>query len=67
MPGVADKFDKAYEDKAIGELVSAPVSSRVVGPTAFITQREAPTSAIEAYESFDRPAEGWLKTVLEVT
>ncbi len=27
MAGVADKFDKAYEDKAIGELASAPVSA----------------------------------------
>jgi threonine dehydrogenase-like Zn-dependent dehydrogenase len=41
--------------------------SGVVDPTAFITQHEAPTSAIEACETFDRREDGWLKTVLDVT
>ncbi|WP_037370967.1 alcohol dehydrogenase catalytic domain-containing protein [Amycolatopsis orientalis] len=41
------------------------VRTDVVDPTAFITRREEPTAAIEAYESFDRREEGWLKTVLE--
>jgi threonine dehydrogenase-like Zn-dependent dehydrogenase len=39
----------------------------LVNPAAFITQKEAPTSAIEAYETFDRREEGWIKTVLEVS
>jgi threonine dehydrogenase-like Zn-dependent dehydrogenase len=42
------------------------VVTGVVDPTAFITQHEEPTSAIEAYETFDRREEGWLKTVLDV-
>lgn len=41
------------------------VRTDVVDPTAFITRREEPTAAIEAYESFDRREDGWLKTVLE--
>jgi threonine dehydrogenase-like Zn-dependent dehydrogenase len=43
------------------------VSTGVVDPTDFITQHAEPTSAIEAYETFDRREEGWLKTVLEVS
>jgi threonine dehydrogenase-like Zn-dependent dehydrogenase len=35
-------------------------------PTRFITQHESPVSAVEAYETFDRRADGWLKTVLDV-
>ncbi|AXB42383.1 zinc-dependent alcohol dehydrogenase [Amycolatopsis albispora] len=35
-------------------------------PTAFITQHAEPTDAIEAYRTFDRREEGWLKTVLDV-
>jgi threonine dehydrogenase-like Zn-dependent dehydrogenase len=35
-------------------------------PTAFITQHEQPTAAVEAYETFDRREQGWLKTVLDV-
>jgi threonine dehydrogenase-like Zn-dependent dehydrogenase len=42
------------------------VVSGTVDPTSFITQHERPTSAIEAYETFDRREEGWLKTVLDV-
>jgi threonine dehydrogenase-like Zn-dependent dehydrogenase len=38
-----------------------------VDPLAFITQHEAPANAIEAYETFDRREEGWLKTVLDVS
>jgi threonine dehydrogenase-like Zn-dependent dehydrogenase len=38
-----------------------------VDPLAFITQHEAPADAIEAYETFDRREEGWLKTVLDVS
>ncbi|MCD0445452.1 glutathione-dependent formaldehyde dehydrogenase [Glycomyces sp. A-F 0318] len=37
-----------------------------VDPTAFITQHEPPVDAVEAYETFDRREEGWLKTVLDV-
>jgi threonine dehydrogenase-like Zn-dependent dehydrogenase len=47
------------------ELIDLVVEG-VVDPTAFITQQEAPVSAIEAYETFDRREEGWLKTVLAV-
>ena len=42
------------------------VASGAVDPTAFITQHEQPTAAIEAYETFDRREDGWLKTVLDV-
>ncbi|WP_020659552.1 zinc-dependent alcohol dehydrogenase [Amycolatopsis benzoatilytica] len=41
------------------------VRTDVVDPTAFITRRPEPAAVIEAYESFDRREEGWLKTVLE--
>ncbi|MFD2416058.1 alcohol dehydrogenase catalytic domain-containing protein [Amycolatopsis pigmentata] len=43
------------------------VVSGVVDPTAFITRHEEPTAAIEAYETFDRREDGWLKTVLDLT
>ncbi|WP_026923809.1 zinc-dependent alcohol dehydrogenase [Glycomyces arizonensis] len=42
------------------------VVSGTVDPTAFITRHERPTDAIEAYETFDRREDGWLKTVLDV-
>lgn len=42
------------------------VVSGVVDPTAFITRHERPTSAIDAYRSFDLREDGWLKTVLDV-
>jgi threonine dehydrogenase-like Zn-dependent dehydrogenase len=47
------------------ELLDLVVTG-VVDPTQFITQQKEPTSAIEAYQSFDRREEGWLKTVLQV-
>jgi threonine dehydrogenase-like Zn-dependent dehydrogenase len=43
------------------------VTAGTVDPTAFITRRADPESAIEAYRSFDRREEGWLKTVLDVS
>jgi threonine dehydrogenase-like Zn-dependent dehydrogenase len=42
------------------------VLTGVVDPTTFISRQESPTNAIEAYKTFDRREEGWLKTVLEV-
>src|SRR4051794_35833842 len=42
------------------------VASGGFEPTAFITQHERPADAVEAYETFDRREEGWLKTVLDV-
>ncbi|MGW4487409.1 zinc-dependent alcohol dehydrogenase [Amycolatopsis sp. NPDC004368] len=42
------------------------VHTGVVDPLQFITQHEKPTAAIEAYETFDRREDGWLKTVLDV-
>jgi threonine dehydrogenase-like Zn-dependent dehydrogenase len=42
------------------------VATGSVEPTDFITQHEPPTAAVEAYETFDRREEGWLKTVLDV-
>ncbi|GAB3656822.1 zinc-dependent alcohol dehydrogenase [Glycomyces tarimensis] len=42
------------------------VVSGTVDPTAFLTRHERPTNAIEAYETFDRREDGWLKTVLEL-
>jgi threonine dehydrogenase-like Zn-dependent dehydrogenase len=43
------------------------VAAGAVDPAKFITQRAEPSSAIEAYRSFDRREEGWLKTVLDVS
>jgi len=42
------------------------VLTGAVDPTAFITQHEKPTSAVDAYRSFDLREDGWLKTVLDV-
>ncbi|MEH0109698.1 zinc-dependent alcohol dehydrogenase [Tersicoccus sp. MR15.9] len=42
------------------------VASGLFDPTKLITQHEPLTSAVEAYESFDRREEGWLKTELTV-
>lgn len=42
------------------------VLTGVVDPTAFITRHEKPTSALDAYRSFDLREDGWLKTVLDV-
>ncbi|SDJ49724.1 Threonine dehydrogenase [Lentzea albidocapillata subsp. violacea] len=47
------------------ELLDLVVSG-TVDPTAFITRHEDPVDAIEAYETFDRREDGWLKTVLDV-
>jgi threonine dehydrogenase-like Zn-dependent dehydrogenase len=43
------------------------VATGLVDPAQFITQQEKPESAIDAYETFDRREEGWLKTVLRVS
>jgi threonine dehydrogenase-like Zn-dependent dehydrogenase len=43
------------------------VATGLVDPIAFITQQEKPDSAIDAYETFDRREEGWLKTVLDMS
>jgi threonine dehydrogenase-like Zn-dependent dehydrogenase len=43
------------------------VATGLVDPARFITQKEKPESAIDAYESFDRREEGWLKTVLDIS
>jgi threonine dehydrogenase-like Zn-dependent dehydrogenase len=37
-----------------------------VDPTRFITQQTEPQSAVDAYQSFDRRTDGWLKTVIHV-
>jgi threonine dehydrogenase-like Zn-dependent dehydrogenase len=42
------------------------VATGLVDPTAFITQKQPPESAIAAYETFDRRDDGWLETVLDV-
>jgi threonine dehydrogenase-like Zn-dependent dehydrogenase len=41
------------------------VAAGLFDPTRFITQQVGVVDAVEAYESFDRREEGWLKTVLE--
>jgi threonine dehydrogenase-like Zn-dependent dehydrogenase len=41
------------------------VASGTVNPTMFVSQTEPATSAIEAYESFDRREGGWLKVELD--
>ncbi|MGH3744775.1 MAG: alcohol dehydrogenase catalytic domain-containing protein [Mycobacteriales bacterium] len=42
------------------------VQTGAVDLTPFITQHREPAQAIDAYETFDRRADGWLKTVLDV-
>ncbi|NUQ89115.1 MAG: glutathione-dependent formaldehyde dehydrogenase [Glycomyces artemisiae] len=42
------------------------VATGTLDPTGFITKHEPPANAIEAYETFDRREDGWLKTVLDV-
>lgn len=42
------------------------VATGTIDPTAFITQHEPPSAAIDAYETFNRREDGWLKTVLDV-
>jgi threonine dehydrogenase-like Zn-dependent dehydrogenase len=43
------------------------VLTGVVDPTTFISRQDEPTSAIEAYQTFDQREESWLKTVLTVS
>ncbi|MFD5826498.1 zinc-dependent alcohol dehydrogenase [Lentzea sp. NPDC060358] len=42
------------------------VLTGAVDPLQFITQHEKPSSAVEAYQTFDLREDGWLKTVLDV-
>jgi threonine dehydrogenase-like Zn-dependent dehydrogenase len=42
------------------------VATGGIEPTRFITRHEPPTAAVDAYRSFDRREQGWLKTVLDV-
>lgn len=42
------------------------VATGTLDPAGFITKHEPPANAIEAYETFDRREDGWLKTVLDV-
>ncbi|PWW53168.1 zinc-dependent alcohol dehydrogenase [Actinokineospora spheciospongiae] len=58
------KMGNCNHRRYLPELLDLVVSG-VVDPTTFITQHEEPTSAVEAYETFDRREEGWLKTVLD--
>lgn len=41
------------------------VASGAIDPTRFVTQHEPVRGAIEAYETFDRREDGWLKVALE--
>jgi threonine dehydrogenase-like Zn-dependent dehydrogenase len=43
------------------------VVAGVVRPTDFITQTETPDDAVDAYLTFDKREDGWLKTVLAVS
>jgi threonine dehydrogenase-like Zn-dependent dehydrogenase len=47
----------------IPELIRL-VATGAVDPATVVTQREDLTSAVEAYRTFDRREEGWIKTVL---
>jgi threonine dehydrogenase-like Zn-dependent dehydrogenase len=60
------KMGNCNHRRYLPELLDLVVNG-TVDPTAFITQHERPVNAIEAYETFDRREEGWLKTVLDVT
>jgi threonine dehydrogenase-like Zn-dependent dehydrogenase len=57
MPGMVPGTVLGHEAVGVVEEVDL---------TAFVTRHEKPVSSIEAYETFDRRAEGWLKTVLDV-
>jgi threonine dehydrogenase-like Zn-dependent dehydrogenase len=50
--------------KYLPHLVELVVEG-VIDPTDFLTQVQPLVSAIEAYESFDRREEGWMKVMLE--
>jgi threonine dehydrogenase-like Zn-dependent dehydrogenase len=60
------KMGNCNHRRYLPELLDLVVNG-TVDPTAFITQHERPVNAIEAYKTFDRREEGWLKTVLDVT
>jgi threonine dehydrogenase-like Zn-dependent dehydrogenase len=59
------KMGNANHRRYLPELLDL-VLTGVVDPLAFISEHQAPTSAIEAYQTFDQRQEGWLKTVLDV-
>lgn len=59
------KMGNCNHRRYLPELLDLVVSG-TVDPTAFITRHERPVTAIEAYATFDRREEGWLKTVLDV-
>jgi threonine dehydrogenase-like Zn-dependent dehydrogenase len=48
----------------VPELLDLVVTG-VVDPTEVLTQEEPLTDALEAYESFDRREEGWVKVMLQ--
>ena len=50
--------------KYIPKLVGL-VATGALDPTNILTQREPMTSAIEAYEAFDKRSPGWIKVELE--
>jgi threonine dehydrogenase-like Zn-dependent dehydrogenase len=52
-----------HHRKYIPHLIEL-VASGAVDPTTILTQEEELTSAIEAYESFDRRDDGWVKVAL---
>ncbi|MCC3765973.1 glutathione-dependent formaldehyde dehydrogenase [Glycomyces sp. TRM65418] len=59
------KMGNCNHRRYIPDLLDLVVSG-TVDPTAFITRHERPVDAIEAYQTFDRREDGWLKTVLDV-
>src|ERR1700712_771647 len=59
------KMGNCNHRRYLSELIDL-VLTGVVDPTAFISRQESPTSAIEAYRTFDKREDGWLKTVLDV-
>jgi threonine dehydrogenase-like Zn-dependent dehydrogenase len=59
------KMGNCNHHRYVPELLDL-VAAGLVDPAAFITQEEKPTSAIEAYETFERREKGWIETVLDL-
>jgi threonine dehydrogenase-like Zn-dependent dehydrogenase len=64
MPG-AKEGRIHHEGVGVVEELGELVRTRSLDPTALVSQHTPASSAIEAYEQFDRREQGWLKVELE--
>jgi threonine dehydrogenase-like Zn-dependent dehydrogenase len=59
-----EQFQQELNQVALPVLVGL-VATGALNPTEILTQREPVTSAIDAYEAFDRREPGWIKVELQ--